>query len=92
MPRSISPFQLSSSRLSALRSGAALGLIGLLAACAGTPNSSGPQLPVSQEAATYRAHAKSYYAPQARQTTHGGHIFVRLQNASMYRIRGSGQS
>ena len=63
MPRSISPFQLSSSRLSALRSGAALGLIGLLAACAGTPNSSGPQLPVSQEAATYRAHAKSYYAP-----------------------------
>ncbi|ACI51883.1 Lytic transglycosylase catalytic [Gluconacetobacter diazotrophicus PA1 5] len=36
------------------------GLAGLLAACAGTP---GPQIPVTQEAANYRAHAKSYYAP-----------------------------
>jgi Transglycosylase SLT domain/SPOR domain len=36
------------------------GLAGWLAACAGTP---GAQLPVTQEAADYRAHAKSYYAP-----------------------------
>ncbi|MBM9402293.1 lytic transglycosylase domain-containing protein [Gluconacetobacter azotocaptans] len=44
----------------AARAGAAIGLAGLLAACATSP---GPGLPVTQEAANYRAHAKSYYAP-----------------------------
>ncbi|MBB2202134.1 lytic transglycosylase domain-containing protein [Gluconacetobacter tumulisoli] len=43
----------------AARACGAIGLAGLLAACA-TP---GPSLPVTQEAANYRAHAKSYYAP-----------------------------
>ncbi len=44
-----------------------LGLLGsaslltLLAACAGTPGR--PDIPVAQEAAQYRAHARSYYAP-----------------------------
>ncbi len=38
----------------------ALLLVGLLAACAATP---APIVPVAQEAADYRAHARSYYAP-----------------------------
>ncbi|OUJ08446.1 lytic transglycosylase domain-containing protein [Gluconobacter sp. DsW_058] len=64
MPRPAVPFQTTLRPLTALRSGLALGLIGLLAACAGTPDmSSTSQVPVSQEAAKYRAHAKSYYAP-----------------------------
>ena len=33
----------------------------LLAACAGTPDR--PDIPVAQEAAQYRSHARSYYAP-----------------------------
>ncbi len=36
-------------------------LLPLLAACAGTPTR--PDIPVAQEAAQYRAHARSYYAP-----------------------------
>ncbi|MBB2161411.1 transglycosylase SLT domain-containing protein [Gluconacetobacter sacchari] len=44
----------------ALRVAGAVGLSGLLAACATSP---GRQVPVMQEAAEYRAHAKSYYAP-----------------------------
>ncbi len=36
-------------------------LLTLLAACAGTPTR--PDIPVAQEAAQYRAHARSYYAP-----------------------------
>ena len=45
---------------STLRQAAALLLLGLLAACAATP---GPIMPVAQEAADYRAHARAYYAP-----------------------------
>lgn len=37
------------------------GVTALLAACATTPQR--PQMPVAQEAADYRQHAKSYYAP-----------------------------
>ncbi|WP_323989157.1 lytic transglycosylase domain-containing protein [Nguyenibacter sp. L1] len=44
------------------RAAGAVGLMGLLAACATAPGA-GPQIPVTQEAADYRAHAKSYYAP-----------------------------
>ncbi|AQS87449.1 murein transglycosylase [Neoasaia chiangmaiensis NBRC 101099] len=40
----------------------AMGAAGGLAACATTQGSS-PQVPVVQEAASYRAHAKNYYAP-----------------------------
>lgn len=36
-------------------------LLTLLAACAGTPNH--PDMPVAQEAAVYRSHARTYYAP-----------------------------
>ncbi len=36
-------------------------LLALLAACAATPDR--PDIPVAQEAAQYRAHARSYYAP-----------------------------
>ena len=36
-------------------------MLGLLAACAGTPNR--PEIPVAQETARYQAHARSYYAP-----------------------------
>ncbi|WP_171836111.1 lytic transglycosylase domain-containing protein [Lichenicola cladoniae] len=36
-------------------------LLTLLAACAGTPNR--PDIPVAQEAAVYRSHARTYYAP-----------------------------
>ncbi|WP_419731197.1 transglycosylase SLT domain-containing protein [Lichenicola sp.] len=36
-------------------------LMTLLAACAGTPNR--PDIPVAQEAAQYRSHARSFYAP-----------------------------
>lgn len=39
-----------------------LGLLGFLAACAGQPTG-GPSVPVAEEAAQYRAHARSYYAP-----------------------------
>lgn len=39
----------------------ALGLLMLLAACAGQPRPNG--VPVADEAARYRAHARSYYAP-----------------------------
>ena len=39
----------------------AASLLTLLAACAGTPTR--PDIPVAQEAAQYRAHARSYYAP-----------------------------
>ena len=38
-----------------------IGLLSMLAACAGTPDR--PDIPVAQEAAQYRAHARSYYAP-----------------------------
>ncbi|MGI4744679.1 MAG: transglycosylase SLT domain-containing protein [Janthinobacterium lividum] len=36
-------------------------LLTLLAACAGTPDR--PDIPVAQEAAVYRSHARTYYAP-----------------------------
>lgn len=39
----------------------AVGLLMLLAACAGQPQTGG--VPVADEAARYRAHARSYYAP-----------------------------
>ncbi|QDH17172.1 lytic transglycosylase domain-containing protein [Swingsia samuiensis] len=59
------PLQSSLRSFALLRSSCALGLIGLLAACASTPGQGGSysQVPVTQEAANYRAHAKSYYAP-----------------------------
>ncbi|MFP2871805.1 transglycosylase SLT domain-containing protein [Acetobacter tropicalis] len=42
----------------------ALGLLALLAACAGQPRpGDAPSMPVAEEAAQYRAHARSYYAP-----------------------------
>ncbi|MBF0859936.1 lytic transglycosylase domain-containing protein [Gluconobacter sp. LMG 31484] len=65
MPRPVFPTQSTARALSLIRAGAALGLIGLLAACASTNADMGSssELPVSQEAANYRAHAKSYYAP-----------------------------
>lgn len=44
----------------AIRVAGAVGLAGLLAACATDP---GQHAPVMQEAAEYRAHAKSFYAP-----------------------------
>ena len=44
-----------------LRTATSLLLLTLLAACAGTPR--GPMIPVAQEAADYRAHARNYYAP-----------------------------
>ncbi len=44
-----------------LKTAASLLLLTLLAACAGTPR--GPMIPVAQEAADYRAHARNYYAP-----------------------------
>ncbi|GAN60350.1 hypothetical protein ACI01nite_06560 [Acetobacter cibinongensis] len=46
----------------AVRTTPVLGLLGLLAACAGQPQT-GPSVPVAEEAAQYRAHARSYYAP-----------------------------
>ncbi|MBE7210534.1 MAG: transglycosylase SLT domain-containing protein [Gluconacetobacter diazotrophicus] len=54
-PSPLSPFR---SLRGLLASGS---LLSLLAACAGTPN--GPAVPVAQEVANYRAHARSYYAP-----------------------------
>ena len=65
MPRPVFPFRTSVRTLSLIRAGAAFGLVGLLAACAGNNADMGSssELPVSQEAANYRAHAKSYYAP-----------------------------
>lgn len=65
MPRPVFPFRTTVRSLSLIRAGAALGLVGLLAACAGNnaDMGGGSELPVSQEAANYRAHAKSYYAP-----------------------------
>ena len=48
-------------RAGTLRAASTLLLLTLLAACAGTPR--GPMIPVAQEAADYRAHARSYYAP-----------------------------
>ena len=48
-------------RAGTLRAASTLLLLTLLAACAGTPR--GPMVPVAQEAADYRAHARSYYAP-----------------------------
>jgi len=64
MPSSAVPPQTTPRFKTVLRSGLALGLIGLLAACADTADmSSTSRLPVTQEAAKYRAHAKSYYAP-----------------------------
>lgn len=48
----------------AVKTSPALGLLGLLAACAGQPGTDGsPSIPVAEEAAQYRAHARSYYAP-----------------------------
>lgn len=48
----------------AVRTSPAFGLLALLAACAGQPGTSGsPAIPVAEEAAQYRAHARSYYAP-----------------------------
>lgn len=48
----------------AVRTSPALGLLALLAACATQPvPGSSPTLPVAEEAAQYRAHARSYYAP-----------------------------
>ncbi|MGV4877884.1 transglycosylase SLT domain-containing protein [Acetobacter indonesiensis] len=47
-----------------LKSSPALGLLALLAACAGQPRpGDSPSMPVAEEAAHYRAHARSYYAP-----------------------------
>ncbi len=46
---------------SGLRILSSTALLALLAACAGTPDR--PDIPVAQEAAQYRAHARSYYAP-----------------------------
>ncbi|MBS1103851.1 transglycosylase SLT domain-containing protein [Gluconobacter sp. Dm-62] len=65
MPRPVFPFRTPVRTLSLIRAGAAFGLVGLLAACAGNNADMGSssELPVSQEAANYRAHAKSYYAP-----------------------------
>nr|WP_321986045.1 transglycosylase SLT domain-containing protein [uncultured Lichenicoccus sp.] len=48
-------------RTGGLRVAASFLLLTLLAACAGTPR--GPMIPVAQEAADYRAHARNYYAP-----------------------------
>ncbi|NHN87298.1 transglycosylase SLT domain-containing protein [Acetobacter conturbans] len=42
---------------------AILGLLALLSACAGEGPQSDMQIPIAQEEARYRAHAKSYYAP-----------------------------
>ena len=47
----------------ALRTAPALGLLALLAACAGQPGGGSPTMPVAEEAEQYRAHARSYYAP-----------------------------
>lgn len=66
MPRPVFSFRTSVRTLSLIRAGAAFGLVGLLAACAGNNADMGgvsSEVPVSQEAANYRAHAKSYYAP-----------------------------
>lgn len=65
MPRPVFPSRTIPRTLSFIRAGAALGMVGLLAACAGgnADMGSSSELPVSQEAANYRAHAKSYYAP-----------------------------
>src|ERR1700712_3391288 len=45
---------------SAIRPAGVLLLLAFLAACAATPQSS---VPVAQEAADYRSHARAYYAP-----------------------------
>ncbi|MEN3167860.1 transglycosylase SLT domain-containing protein [Gluconobacter sp. OJB] len=65
MPRPVFPPRTPVRTLSLIRAGAAFGLVGLLAACAGNNADMGSssEMPVSQEAANYRAHAKSYYAP-----------------------------
>ncbi|MCI1243643.1 MAG: lytic transglycosylase domain-containing protein [Acetobacter fabarum] len=41
----------------------ALGLLAVLAACAGQPGGSDTDVPIAQEAEFYRSHARSYYAP-----------------------------
>lgn len=46
-----------------LQAPAVLGLLALLSACAGQGPQSDMQIPIAQEEARYRAHAKSYYAP-----------------------------
>ncbi len=46
-----------------LQAPAVLGLLALLSACAGQGPESDMQIPIAQEEARYRAHAKSYYAP-----------------------------
>ena len=46
-----------------LRAPVVLGLLALLSACAGQGPQSDMQIPIAQEEARYRAHAKSYYAP-----------------------------
>ncbi|MCH4089896.1 lytic transglycosylase domain-containing protein [Acetobacter sp.] len=48
---------------SQLQAPAVLGLLALLSACAGQGPQSDLQIPIAQEEARYRAHAKSYYAP-----------------------------
>ncbi|WP_415486717.1 transglycosylase SLT domain-containing protein [Acetobacter sp.] len=45
------------------RAPAVVGLLALLSACAGQGPQSDMQIPIAQEEARYRAHAKSYYAP-----------------------------
>ncbi|NHN84505.1 transglycosylase SLT domain-containing protein [Acetobacter musti] len=45
------------------RTAGLIGLLALLSACAGQAPDSDMQIPVAQEEAQYRAHAKSYYAP-----------------------------
>ncbi len=56
-----SPRPAAESLRSGLRILSSTTLLALLAACAGTPDR--PDIPVAQEAAQYRAHARSYYAP-----------------------------
>jgi len=74
MPSSAVPPQTTPRFKTVLRSGLALGLIGLLAACADTADmSSTSRLPVTQEAAKYRAPAKSYYAPPGPPVEPWGH-------------------
>ncbi|WP_422920860.1 lytic transglycosylase domain-containing protein [Rhizosaccharibacter radicis] len=46
----------------AMRAAAGIALMSLLAACAGN-SQNGPAIPVAQEAAQYRAHARGHYAP-----------------------------
>lgn len=49
--------------MSRFKSVLALGLLALLAACAGQPGGTDTDVPVAQEAEFYREHARSYYAP-----------------------------